>query len=185
MAYQEYANFVFADGKLDALSKNSIDFYSRNGVLYVSDLTKAQSVVAAYNPLPYTQQQKITALGALLEQKIGAGFTYSSVLVDITGTASIPGSATGNISAMASIAGDTIAGIITTAWPSTFAWIGMGTTATIPLSTPQAMVQFAAAAGHYKSALIQYANQLQAQIEAATTVTAVQAIDITAGWPTS
>lgn len=184
MALTVYPGFVNQSGLVEALAAAGIAVATDGTTWEVSDLAKAQSIAASYSPLSYVQRQKVTAAGALLEQKIAAGFTYNGVTVDITGTASIPGSATGNISAMAAIASDTIAGTITTPWPVNFAWVGMGTTATIPLSTPQAMVQFAAAAGHYKSALIQYANQLQAQIEAATTVTAVQAIDITAGWPT-
>lgn len=172
-------------GLVESAIAAGISLYGQNGEWMSDTPVAVSSFVSSYDPLPWLRAQALATVASTLASHIAAGFTYQGVTVEITGEASVVGSPTGNIDAMAAIASNTIAGTVTTAWPTGFGWVGKGTTATIPLSTPQAMVAFAAATGHYKSALIQYANNLEAQIEAATTAAAVQSIDLTSGWPTS
>lgn len=141
-----------------------------------------QNWVQVVVPLATAQAQAIAQVGAIYLEKIAAGFTYNGVTVGIL-PADIQNITAMAATAMANIQAASL-GITAPAWPSNFAWLPQGSGASLPLTAPE-MITFGAAASHYVSSLILYADSLIAQIQAATTASAVQAIDITAGWPTS
>ncbi len=144
---------------------------------FSNDPSGALAFANTYNPLPVWQKQQMQAVAEQYATIIAAGYTYSNVLVAIDDVSQQ------KITAMAAIASNTLAGLITTAWPTTFAWAPMGFGASLSLPTPQNMIAFGAAIGHYVSNVILYAESLTQQIASAPSVAAVQAINITAGWP--
>jgi hypothetical protein len=143
------------------------------------DPTPTQDFINAYSAVPFVQHQALEALAAQLAKVIAAGFTYQTVLVAVD-DASI-----GKITAQAAVASNTIHGLLTTAWPSSFAWLPQGAGAPLPLSTPQDMITFAGAVAAYVSNVILYAASLEAKILAATSVSGVEAVTLTTGWPTA
>lgn len=166
-------------GLLAAITASGYWAREEDGAWIASDAPSVQAIINGYNEFPATQQQAVAAAYAKLATIIAVGYTYNGVLI------AIDDAGRADLTAMAAIASNTIAGIVTTAWPSTFAWAPKGLGASLPLGTPQSMIVFAAAAGHYVSANVQYAEALAQQIMAATTVAEVQTISITTGWPTS
>jgi hypothetical protein len=164
-------------GIFPALQAAGISWETLDGSFNVSDLAASQALIASYNPLSFVQAQAAVAVDAQLASVIAAGFTYQGVLI------AIDPPSVAHLTAMAAIASNMISGLITTPWPASFAWLPHGAGPSLALATPQAMVTFAGAVGQYVSACILFANALAAQILAATTLGAVQAINVTAGWP--
>lgn len=179
---QQYSEFINQLGLQQALSAAGIACWWEAGNFFVSNLTAAQNIVASYNPVPAMQAALISQVETLLQEKVAAGFTYNGVTVGIL-PADIQNITAMAATAMANIQAASL-GITAPAWPSNFAWLPQGSGASLPLTAPE-MITFGAAASHYVSSLILYADSLIAQIQAATTAAAVQAIDITTGWPTS
>ena len=175
---QQYSGYVDQPGLQQALADAGVGCWWEADAFYVSDLAKAQSVVAAYNPLPAIQHQALATVAATLADKLAAGLAIGSNIVAIDAVAQ------SEIAALAILALATINGTATTPWPTGRAWPVVSGTP-IPLTTPQDLIAVGAPAAHYVWSLKNYANGLAAQIGAATTAAAVQAIDLTSGWPTS
>jgi hypothetical protein len=178
---EPYSKFEGLLGLQDALTASGIEYAWINGVFFVSNLTAAQAVVANYNPLPAEKAAAIATVETTLAAKIAAGFTYNGTKIGVAPADIV------NINSMASQALLTLsppAGVTPAAWPSSFAWLPQGAGTPIPLSAAE-MLSMANACAHYVSALILYADALAAEIEAATTSTAVTAVLTNANWPTS
>lgn len=139
--------------------------------------TPAQAFIDAYSPVPFVQQQALGALAAQYEKMIAAGFTYQSNVYAID-----PQSCS-NIDSMANAAQASIAHPTVFAWPSDFFW-PTASNAQISMTALE-MVTFGYAAAHYVRDLKVYAGSLTAQIMAATSVSAVEAVSLTTGWPTA
>ncbi len=175
---QQYAGYVDQPGLQQALGSAGVACWWEAGGFYVSDLAKAQSVVAAYNPMPAIQQGALATVAATLAAKLAAGLAIGSNVIAIDAAAQT------EIAALAILALATINGTATTPWPTGRTWPVVSGTP-IPLTTPQDLITVGAPAAHYVWSLKNYANELGAQIMAATTSAAVQAINLTSGWPTS
>lgn len=175
---QQYSGYVDQPGLQQALAAAGVACWWDTGAFYVSDLAKAQSVVTAYNPLPAIQQQALTTVAATLAAKLAAGLAIGSNVI------AIDAAAQSEIAALAILALATISGTATTPWPTGRTWPVVSGTP-IPLTTPQDLIAVGAPAAHYVWSLKNYATLLAAQIGAATTAAAVQAIDLVGGWPTS
>lgn len=175
---RQYPGYVDQPGLQQALGAAGVACWWEAGGFYVSDLAKAQSVVAAYDPLPAVRLGAEGQVQATLAAKLAAGFVYSGVLIDCSQTQ------TDDITAVAAIASNILTGKLTTTWTA-IEWPSMNGAAGLPIASAQDMVNFGAAIGHYVSGLKFYALGLISQIRAATTAAAVQAIDLTTGWPTS
>lgn len=174
IAYTEHGQ-----GLQNAITQSGNRIWNENGVWFGDDAAAVQAVISTYDPLPIAKVAAIAAAQLHLAGIVAAGFTYSGVLIAIDAVSSA------NITSMASVAGDTIAGLVATPWPAGFYWAPQGAGASLPIATPQAMVTFSAAAWHYVSACVLYAEGLATQINAATTVSGVQTINTTTGWPVS
>jgi hypothetical protein len=87
-----------------------------------------------------------------------------------------------DLSAMATAAGLAISGIVS--WPGSYqqGWIAIENIR-IPLPTPQDGIALAAPVGDYYGAIRQNGRALKDAILGAADATALDAIDITAGWP--
>ena len=173
-----YTGFVDQPGLRDAFLAAGISCQWQNGSLLVSDLSAAQSLAASYNPLPAIQQQALATVQATLATKLAAGLAIGSNVIAIDAAAQT------EIAALAILALATISGTATTPWPTGRTWPVVSGTP-IPLTTPQDLIAVGAPGAHYVWSLKNYANGLAAQIAAATTAAAVQAIDLVGGWPTS
>lgn len=177
-----YPAYTDQPGLQAALAAANIAFWWQNGVAQVSDLAAAQAIVAAYNPLPALQAAAITQVTAQLESLITVGYTYQGVLI------SIDAASTNKIDAMctralANLQG-TALGVTVQPFP-VISWPAQNGGPALSIATPQVMVEFGDAIGHYVCAIEQYANVLATQIAEAATVTALQAINLTTGWPSS
>lgn len=175
---QQYPGYVDQPGLQAALGSAGVACWWEAGGFYVSDLAKAQAVVAAYDPLPAVRAQTEAQVQATLAGKLAAGFTYSGVLIDCSQTQ------TDDITSVATIASNILSGKLNETWTA-IEWPAMNGGAGLPIASAQDMVTFGAAIGHYVSGLKFYALGLISQIRGATTVAAVQAINVTTGWPTS
>ena len=175
---QQYPGYVDQPGLQAALGSAGVACWWEAGGFYVSDLAKAQAVVAAYDPLPAVRAQTEAQVQATLAAKLAAGFAIGSNVVAIDQTAQA------EIGSLAILALATLGGQVTTPWPTGRTWPLVSGTP-IPLTTPQDLIAVGGPCAHYVWSIKNYAIGLIAQIEAATTAAAVQAIDITAGWPTS
>lgn len=175
---QQYPGYVDQPGLQQALGAAGIACWWEAGNFFVSDLTKAQAVVAAYDPLPAVQAQATAQVQATLASKLAAGFAIGSNVIAIDQTAQA------EIGSLAILALATLAGQVTTPWPTGRTWPVVSGTP-VPLTTPQDLIAVGAPCAHYVWSIKNYAVNLIAQIEAAITAAAVQAINITTGWPTS
>ena len=174
-----YSGYVDQPGLISALEAGGVAPFWKGGELYVSDLSAAQAIVASYNALPFAQHQALAILGATLDAKIAAGWTYNGSLI------AIDSGSRANIAGKALQASLSLQSGSTVAWPSNMVWLPQGNGLSLPLPTTQDMIAFGVAASNYYTNLVLYAASLEAQINAATSVSAVQAIDLTTGWPTS
>ncbi len=144
--------------------------------LLVSDAALAASIAADAAAI-LAQAQTIAAANVtlMLAGKIAAGWTYDGALYQIDAGAQA------NIAAMGALAGAVQSNVPGASWPTGFAWIDAAN-GSHAMNAAQMFV-FAQGAATYVSALILNARALKDAILAATTVNAVQAIDLTAGWP--
>ena len=129
-------------------------------------------------PLATAQGEALATVAATLAAKLAAGLAIGSNVI------AIDAAAQSEIAALAILALATISGTATTPWPTGRTWPVVSGTP-IPLTTPQDLIAVGAPAAHYVWSLKNYATLLAAQIGAATTAAAVQAIDLVGGWPTS
>ena len=129
-------------------------------------------------PLATAQGEALATVAATLAAKLAAGLASGSNVI------AIDAAAQSEIAALAILALATISGTATTPWPTGRTWPVVSGTP-IPLTTPQDLIAVGAPAAHYVWSLKNYATLLAAQIGAATTAAAVQAIDLVGGWPTS
>jgi hypothetical protein len=149
----------------------------------VSDLAKAQSLAAAYNPLPAIQQAALATVSATLAARIAAGFTYNGVLVDCSKTQ------TDDITSVAAVADNILSGRITTAW-EVETWPAMTPGAAgVPLPTAQSMIDFGAAVASYVQNNKFFAVGLTSKILSSTaTASSIAALDLDNSkgtWPTA
>ena len=119
---------------------------------------------------------KKAAVDAQLAALYTAGWTYGGVMYQID-----PDSQA-NITAMGALASASVAGVPgAAAWPAGFYWIAADNSH--EAMTAAQMFAFAQAVAGHVSALILFGRGLKDQIDAATTAAAVDAIDVTTGWP--
>jgi hypothetical protein len=88
-----------------------------------------------------------------------------------------------DLTAMAATATAAASGAVS--WPDSYArgWIAIENVR-IPLATPAAGLALAASVGNYYAAIVQHRRDLKDAALAAVDAAALDAIDITAGWPT-
>lgn len=174
-----YSGYVDQPGLISALESGGVAPFWKGGQLYVSNLSAAQAIVASYNAIPFAQQQALAQVGATLDAKVAAGWTYNGSLI------AIDSGSRANIAGKALQASLSLQSGSTVAWPSNMVWLPQGNGPSLALATAQDMINFGVAVGNYYTNLVLYAASLESQINAATSVSAVQAIDLTTGWPTS
>lgn len=87
-----------------------------------------------------------------------------------------------DLTAMAATATAAASGAV--AWPDSYArgWIAIENVR-IPLATPAAGLMLAASVGNYYAAVVQHRRDLKDQALAAVDAAALDAVDISAGWP--
>lgn len=204
-SYQEIMNGSDGSGKVAALEAVglSVECNSKQGWM-VSDAAQAQTVLDGYSgsaaELSFAQKQKIAALEAQYESVIAAGRFYS-----VTGGADaaqhnyqideVPpfdeatGKPTrrdsqGTISTMGSWAGNVVNGVAgTAAWPANFVWRDADN-ALVPMTAAQCYA-FTQDVASYVAAMFGAYCALYARIMGAATAADVNAIDVTAGWPSN
>lgn len=177
---QSVAPFTYQIGMRRAVAAAGHQLILLNGEWFADDASAVNSIIAAYDPLPAVQQEALATVAATLASKLGAGFMYSNVLVAID-----PQGRRSKIAEAASLAQAILGGTSTQTWNSSRVWPPMTGTTGVPIGAPQAMIDMAAAIGSYVMDLDLYAGSLAAQIMAATSASAVQAINLTSGWPAS
>jgi len=178
-----YLNYVDQPGLLSALSAARLSPRYIGTTLYVSDLAKAQSLAAAYNPLPAIQQQALATVAATLAARIAAGFIYGGVLV------ACDDAAQGKIDRVANMAENILAARSAVTWTSrTWPPFALGNPG-VPIATAQDMVAFGTAVGDYVADNEFHAADLTAQIMASTaTAASIAALDLDNSkgtWPTA
>lgn len=139
--------------------------------------TTTQDFINAYSPVPFAQQQALAALAVQLDKVIASGFTYQTNLY------AIDPATCSDIDSMANAAQASIANSTAYPWPSNFFWPTVSG-AEIAMTAPE-MVTFGYTIAHYVRDVKVYAQSLAAQIMAATSVSGVEAVSLTTGWPTS
>lgn len=157
--------------------------WNENGTWYADDISAVTNFIASYNPLAYVQRQALATVAETLASRLGAGFTYSGVLIDCGDQAQ------GRISRVAQMAADILDGKITKAWTSR-TWPSMTPAATgLTLAGAQDMINMAGAVGSYVADNEFHAADLEAQILASTaTAASIAALDLDNSkgtWPTS
>lgn len=146
--------------------------------LMVSDAAAAATVAAdAAAILMQAQAIRQAEVDGLRDQKIAAGWTYQGKVIEI------------DAGSQANIAAQALAALNSTVAPTTYPWNAntywiCADNSHLALGTAAEMLALGSAAGAYVSGLILNAASLKAEIGAATTLAAVQAIDIASGWPT-
>ena len=132
--------------------------------------------------LAAAKSAKAADVSAYRAGRVNAGFTVSGQLVDIDAAGradltSMMGAA--NASLITLLAG-------TATWPSNYAtgWVARAG-GLLPLPKATDGIKLAAAALNYYSALVQREAVLVKAVNAAATLAALAAIDITAGWPSA
>jgi hypothetical protein len=178
-------------GLTEGLAKVTPCFISPEG-LHVGDIDAAQTFLAAFvgsaQQLAHNQAASLASLGLQYVGLFAAGFNYS-VPGDASGLHNyqIDPASIGNITAAGSWATSLVA--LTSVpsplapWPNNFIWIDSVNVA-VPMTAEQCAA-FATAAGAYVTALILNNRALKTAISAAPDMATLQAIDITAGWPTN
>ncbi len=156
--------------------------HSDNNGLWVGDVTTAQNSLSSYvgsaAQLAWNQNLQQEALATLYGSKFVAGFNYN------TENFQIDPASQSNIASMGSLAAAVVnntPGAL--AWPSSFFWIASNNSQ-VPMTAAQ-MYAFSQAVASYVSALVVNNFSLKQSIAAAATMTALQAINITSGWPTN
>jgi hypothetical protein len=138
------------------------------------------TATAAFVPyvatLSESQQAAIIAAANNFSTLIAAGFTFSGTLYQVDQASQA------SITAMGALAAASIANPATTPWPAGFYWVASNN-AQIAMSAAT-MLAFAQAVALYVSGSILQLRAIKDSILAATTIAAVQAIDVTAGYPT-
>lgn len=180
---QQYQGFNDQPGLQQALAASGVVAWWQGGAFFVSDLAAAQSVVAAYNPLPAIQQAALATVAATLAARIAAGFNYNGVLV------ACDDAAQGRIDRVANMAENIIAGRSAVTWTSrTWPPFALGNPG-LSLATAQDMITFGTAVGDYVADNEFHAADLTAQIMASTaTAASIAALDLDNSkgtWPTS
>lgn len=168
---------------------------------YSGDPTTAEAAIAAWNgsvaQLAYWQGVRLAQLEAQRGTVIDAGFAYSvtggtdstqhtyqidEVAPTVDGTP-LRQSSQAAISHAQQWAAQVEASVANTpAWPSGFIWVDSDNNL-VPMTSAQ-FAAFAGAVAVYVAAIDANYYALRAQINAATTMTAVQSVDPAAGWPT-
>jgi hypothetical protein len=164
-------------GVFDALRTASISWETLNGTFAVSNLTAAQAVVAALNPLAVARAQQIRALAIKKWAIMQAGVT---VTISVSIPVPLSTSAT-DITMLAALAQSASGALLGIGWSCDFkdrtgVWRS--------LSASQVAALFSGLMTFIESAYTRE-KVLATQINAATTWQAVLAIDITTGWPAS
>lgn len=142
------------------------------------------SLVPVDVPVPSTEPTlaelrvvKLSAIVAKADELLSIGALASDAL-----HIALDDGSRGDLTAMATAATNAIAG--TLPWPESYSrgWISIENVR-IPLPTPAAGLTLAAKVGDYYAAIIQHRRDLKDAALAAETVDALDAIDISAGWP--
>lgn len=146
----------------------------------VSDAVAVQAIIDSYEGSPaqlaFLKDRKRDALAQVFGGKIEAGRVYGGA------TFQIDQGSTANIAAMAIRAGLALANAPgTEPWPAGFYWIAADNSH-VPMDAA-AMYAFAQDVGGYMSLLIMTNRAFKDAIENAADVAALDAIDVTAGWP--
>lgn len=162
-------------GMYEALGAMGITIEGGHSGEFASDPVRAQEFINSYDPTTWLKQQACASVNARTAEIFADNFLYEGHEFDFDAMGRA------NIAAMAVAAGYSVANPDTFPWPSPFYWYSYENIA-VPMTAAQ-MQAFGYAAGHYGSAIVQYACALTNQINAATTPAAVAAIDATGGWP--
>lgn len=127
--------------------------------------------------LPDPKDVKRAAVDALAAQKLDAGYPTNGGL-----HIALDGDTRADLGAMATTAALVLSNVTT--WSESYSrgWITIENVR-IPLPSPQDGIALAAAVGDYYAQLRQHARDLKDAIIAANNETALDAIDINAGWP--
>lgn len=154
--------------------------------LVVTAADAVQAIVDGYvgsaAELAHAQGRALAALGELYLGKIGAGLVYAVDGGDARPYQIDPASQT-LIAGAAADAGLVAAGAPgALAWPDGFGWI-TADNAIVPMDAAQCFA-FGQAVKAYVTGLVLNNRALKTAIGAAADVAAVQAIDLTQGWPT-
>lgn len=178
-------------GVMEGLVQVTPCFVSPDG-LHVSDVNAAQAFLTAFAgsdaQLAHNKTLWLSNLGLQFAGLFVAGFNYT-VPGDASGSHNyqIDPASIGNITAAGSWACSLVAITIQPApiapWPSGFVWIDSNNVS-VPMTVTQCAA-FATATGAYVTALILNNRALKTAIAAASSMTALQANDITQGWPSN
>lgn len=185
---------VLPPGLLDAIAQGLVAAGFSGGPsrapegLLVSDAATAMAIIQGYAgsaaQLAWAKTNSagdglLDQLAVLFAGKIAAGRVYNDGK-----TYQIDPASQANISAMGSIAASVVNSAPGAApWPANFTWIAADNSQT-PMNAAQ-MYAFAQNVAGYVSALILNNRALKTAIASASTMKALQAIDITSGWPSN
>ncbi len=145
-----------------------------NGAWFASD-PSVQQIINNYNPVPAAQATAVAAVNARYDAIIAAGFAYQGKSYQID-----PASQA-NMAAVGAMALGSVGNPTSAPWPAGFVWIAADNSQVT--MTAQQAYAFTYAAGLYVSAAILNLRALKNQILAAASVAAVEAVDLTQGWP--
>jgi hypothetical protein len=160
-----------------ALEAAGLSAVLRPDGLYVSDIDAAQAVAAdAAALLVQAKAIKAAAVASCYAGKIAAGFNYAGKLIQIDDASQA------NIAAQGLAALGSIVDPASNPWDANFTWI-CADNSRLALATAAAMYAFATACDGYVKGCILQRRALKDAIAGATTLAALQAIDISTGWP--
>ena len=170
-------------GFAESVAQSNLTVETAPEGIYASDAAAVEALYAAYQSsngaLQAAQSAAIASVQAQFTSLVTSGFTYQGALIGILDT-DRP-----NIDAKALQAYLSLQSGTGVTWSSNMAWLPQGPGSSLALPTAAAMIAFANAVDSYYTDIVFYEASLEAQIAAATSVAAVQAINVTTGWPTS
>lgn len=123
------------------------------------------------------QAAKLVAIASTADELLAGGAPVSNGL-----HIALDDGARADLTAMAATATAAASGAVT--WPASYSrgWISIENVR-IPLATPAAGLLLAASVGDWYARVVQHRRDLKDQVLAAADEAALDAIDITAGWP--
>lgn len=146
------------------------------------DPVAVQSFINAWSPLPNNKTQKLAALTQVYGGKFLAGRTLT--VGTVTANYQIDPASISNIQAEGTIAGDVVNNTPgAPVWDPNYFWIAANNSHT-PMTAAQCFA-FAGNVRAYVRGLILQNRALKDAIAAATTQAQLDAIDVTAGWPSN
>ena len=148
---------------------------SPNAAATPAQITAAQSWITGQGELAIGQAAKLQAAEAQQAALIAAGFTFQGHPYQIDQDSLF------NINSMGGLALGSITDAATSPWPAGFVWIAADNTK-VPMDAPTCYA-FSRAVGGYVSGLILHLRGIKDAITGAANQTALDAIDVTAGWP--